>query len=68
MISTLKRVFVWGKNKEYQLGLETIPDILNNIEAPIDTEPLPKLLQLPKIKKIAAGYKHSLFIDNQGIN
>ena len=68
MISTLKRVFVWGQNKEYQLGLETIPDILNNIEAPIDTEPLPKLLQLPKIKKIAAGYKHSLFIDNQGIN
>lgn len=66
MISTLKRVFVWGQNKEHQLGINSSPNILNNIQASMKTEPLPKLLNLPKIKKIAAGYKHSLFIDIQG--
>lgn len=66
LITTLKRVFVWGQNKEYQLGLETPPDILSNPHASHKTEPNPKLLNVPKIKKVAAGYKHSLFIDNQG--
>lgn len=66
LITTLKRVFVWGQNKEQQLGIETTPDILNKPHASQKTEPIPKLLNVPKIKKAAAGYKHSLFVDMQG--
>lgn len=66
LVTTLKRVFVWGKNKEYQLGMETSPDLLINSKSSQKTEPLPKLLNIPKIKKAAAGYRHSLFIDMQG--
>lgn len=66
LVTTLKRVFVWGKNKDYQLGMETSPDILSNAQSSQKTEPLPRLLNIPKIKKAAAGYSHSLFIDMQG--
>jgi alpha-tubulin suppressor-like RCC1 family protein len=66
MVTSLKRVFVWGKNKEYQLGIETPPDILSKPNSAQKTEPIPKILNVPKIKKIAAGYKHSLFVDLQG--
>jgi alpha-tubulin suppressor-like RCC1 family protein len=59
-------VFVWGQNKEHQLGIETPPDILNKPNMSQKTEPLPKLLNVPKIKKAAAGYKHTLFVDMQG--
>lgn len=66
LMSTLKRVFVWGKNKEYQLGMETSPNILVTSKGSQKTEPLPKILNMPKVKKVAAGYRHTLFIDMQG--
>ena len=66
MLSTSKRVFVWGQNKDYQLGIETSPDIISKSATGQMNEPNPKILSICKIKKIAAGYKHSLFINMQG--
>lgn len=57
---------MWGQNKEHQLGIETPLDILNKPNSSQKTEPIPKLLNVPKIKKVAAGYKHTLFVDMQG--
>lgn len=66
LLTTSKKVFVWGQNKDYQLGITTQPDILTNPKGGSKTEPTPKLLPIEKVKKVAAGYKHSLFIDLQG--
>lgn len=64
MLTTSKNVYIWGQNKEFQLGFHSQPGLLDSSGA--QNENLPVKLNIRKIKKIAAGDKHSLFIDQQG--
>lgn len=64
LLTTGKSVFVWGQNKDYQLGFHSQTGLLSSNGG--QNENIPVKLNIRKIKKIAAGDKHSLFIDMQG--
>lgn len=66
MITSLKRVFVWGQNKDCQLGFKPNVDVLSNSSQGKMCQVTPIALNIGKIKKVAAGYKHTLFINSQG--
>jgi hypothetical protein len=66
MITSLKRVFVWGQNKDCQLGFKSTGDVLSNANQRKRCQLTPVALEIGKIKKVAAGYKHTLFINSQG--
>jgi alpha-tubulin suppressor-like RCC1 family protein len=53
-------LFSWGLNTDGQLGIDT-----KNLKNP-NISPLPLKVEIPEVKSISAGIKHSLVLDKNG--
>lgn len=56
LLNTLK-CLAWGSNQFYQLGID--PKTNENVTSPTETV-------IANVKGVAAGYEHTLFLDNEG--